>query len=181
MRQRSSDLLCWLAEVGAEQRRPRTVQCHGRHLRDEVDVATVGPSVGGVPRGAHEVRQVASDSLRVECRLQGTAVAQMLLTLAGEQAFAQQQSRAYQPTALSGTPSLLGQQIPDLRCVVNEQHPLRSHSHRDRAGAAVDQHVQEVHRRAAERTHQCCVCPQGPRETGKQVEHTIDRAKLTGC
>ena len=78
------------AEVGAEQRRRRAVQRHGRHLRDQVDVATVGPPVGGAPRGAGEVGQVVGDSLRVKRRLQGAAVPQMLLTLAGEQALAEQ-------------------------------------------------------------------------------------------
>ena len=43
--------------------------------------------------------QVVGDALRVECRLQGPAVAQMLLALAGEQALAEQQSGAYQPAA----------------------------------------------------------------------------------
>ena len=70
----------------------------------------------------------------------------MLLTLTGEQALAEQQSSAYEPAALPRTPGVRGQQLPNLRGVVNEQHSLGSHPQRDRAGAAGHQYVEEVHR-----------------------------------
>ena len=81
------------------------------------------------------------DSLRVERRLQRAAVAQMLLTLAGEQTLAKQESCAYQSAPLPGTPGILRQQIPDLGRVVNQQHALVSNPQRDRAGAAGHQQV----------------------------------------
>ena len=44
----------------------------------------------------------------------------MLLTLAGEQAPAEQQSGAYEPAALSRTPGVRGQELPDLGGVVDK-------------------------------------------------------------
>jgi hypothetical protein len=113
----------------------------------------------------------------VERRLQGTAVAPMLITLAGEQAITEQESRAYESAALSRTPSMRGQQLPDLGGVVNDQHSLRSHPQRDSRGAAGHQHVEKIHRRAAERTHQCRVHLQRPRRSGDKLSHA-HRSKL---
>src|SRR5215207_4659196 len=90
----------------------------------------------------------------------------MLVTLAGEQPFAEQLTRAYQPAALPRTPCVRGQQLPDLGGVINQQHSLWSHPQRDRASAASHQHVKEVPRRAAEGTDQCQVHPNRPGGTG---------------
>jgi hypothetical protein len=133
------------------------------------------------------VRRIVGDPLRVEGWLQSAPAAQMCVPFAGEQTLAEQKSRTYEPPAFTRTSGVRGQQLPDLGGIVNQQNSLRSHPKRGRTGAAGHEQVQELDRRATERTHQCHVDLQRSRRSAEQVRtHTapfveIDSIVLTNC
>ena len=167
--QRAPDPRLQLPEIGAEQRGPDAVQGQARHLGNQIDLPAVGPPVGSSAGRAGEGLGVAGDPLRVERRLEGAAVTQMVLTRTGEQAVAEQSPGPHDPAALAGPARVPGQQLPDLAWVIDQQHPLRTHPQRNRVGATREQEVEELDRRAAERSHERQVDPGRMRRPGHHV------------